>query len=318
MNSTRSQVAAILDAVRFQSGTAFSFQGENYEFTSESEAESKLRDLLYERCYMRQINDSRRPESNSHESLLHELRAANAGTPKWQTGWCIQAVHEGGWISAQRDGLKRAFAPGEFVTKEGPGMPLRVGGTADVYFAIESIYMQPGFYFAFAETIGDESADGPLLRFYWHVEAAGAPMLLHLLSRRMNHFQVPFRFKCLIHPAAYCRSDAAVIFVPRRWYQIAARLLREVHEASASHLRVDTPLFTKHLAGGLGFAEDPGGGQSFGMHRCAALARALRNVGLTQAQLSAGAVEADLSNQGVSPMFPYLNPGSADIYDFIT
>jgi hypothetical protein len=317
MNSIRSQLAVILDAVRFQNGSAFSFQGESYEFSSEAEAESKLRDLLYERCYMRRIDDSRRPESNSHETLLPDLRAANVGASKWQTGWCIQAVHEGGWVSARRDGLERTFAPGEFVTKEGPGMPLRVGGNADVYFAIESIYMQPGFYFAFGETIADESANGPLLRFYWNVEAAGAPLLLYSVSKLMNRFQVPFRFKCLTSPQAYVRSDAAVIFVPRRWYQIAARLLAEVHEANASHLRTATPLFAKRLADGLGFAEDPGAGQSFGMHRCAAFARALRNVGSTQTELSPDAVEADLSNQGVSPLFPYLNPGSTDIYDFI-
>jgi hypothetical protein len=28
-------------------------------------------------------------------------------------------------------------------------------------------------------------------------------------------------------------------------------------------------------------------------------------------------VEAQLSQQGVSPLFPYLNPGSVDIYDFV-
>jgi hypothetical protein len=318
MNSVSVDLAPILEALGSQSATSFSFQGESYAFSSGAEAEAKLSELLYDRCYMRRINGCPSPSpSNGEGRLLEELRAANAARPRWQTGWRVDGVLEGGWISAQRDGLGRRFAPGEFITKEGPGMPLRSGAAVDVYFAVESQHMQPGFYFAFGETVADESDNATLLRFYWHLGAAGAPLLLDSVSTRLNRFQVPYRFKCLTHSAAYIRSDSAVVFVPRRWYQITARLLRDTHGAIASHLRPDSPLFTKPMADGLAFAEDPGGGQSFGMHRCAALARAIRGVALNQGSLSIAKVEEQLSQQGVSPLFPYLNPGSVEIYDFV-
>ncbi len=311
-------LSPILDAVKIQSETAFSFQNENYTFSSETESEAKLRDLLYERGYMRPIDAARSPNaSNSNGSLLTGLRAANAALPRWQSDWRIYEVHKGAWISAQRDGIGRTFAPGEFVTKEGPGMPLRVGAMVDVYFATESLHMQPGFYFAFSETVADESDYSALLRFYWHLEPAGAPLLLHSISTLLNRFQVPYRFKCLSHPAAYIRADSAVLFVPRRWYQIVARLLSTPRRAISPHLRTGAPLFAKPLADGLAFAEDPGAGQSFGMHRCTALAQTIRDVALRQQALSLTAVEQGLSSRGISPAFPYLNPGSADIYDFL-
>ncbi len=318
MNSLRSQLAPIMNAVRTQSAAAFSFQGESFVFSSAQQAEARLCELLYERCYMRRIDAAQAaPESNGDNDLLVGLSAANAARPRWQTGWRIESVHNGGWISAQRDGLARTFAPGEFATKEGPGMPLRIGATVDVYLAVESQHMQPGFYFAFGETVTCESDNGCLLRFYWHLEPGGAHLLLNSLSTLLNRFQVPYRFKCLRHPAAYVRSDSAVLFVPRRWYQIAARLLRETRRSVATHLRADAPLFTKVLAEGLALAEDPGGGRSFGMHRCGALARAICNAAPGQGSLPVKEIEEALSRQGISLLFPYLNQGSADIYDFV-
>lgn len=318
MTSTRLNLAPILDAVKPESGTSFSFQGESFAFSSEAEAESKLRELLYERCYMRRIDGAQaQPEWDGPSGLIEDLCAANAARPRWQTGWRVDGVHNGGWISAQRDGLARTFAPGEFVTKEGPGMPLRIGASVDVYFAVESLHMQPGFYFAFGETVVDEAENGSLLRFYWNLKPAGTPLLLHSISTLLNRFQVPYRFKCLSHPTAYVRADSAVLFVPRRWYQISARLLREARRSAAFHLCPDSPLFTKTLAGGLAFAEDPGSGQSFGMHRCAALARAIREVVMVRGFLSVAETEEALGRQGISIPFPYLNRGSADIYDFL-
>ena len=320
VSSISLDLAPILSAIRWHSSTSFSFSDEKFVFSSEADAQLKLGDLLYDRCYTRRIN-APRPQlsaSSQSSSLLADLRSANAARARWQKGWQIRTVHDSGWITADRDSLERTFAPGEYVTKEGPGMPLRVGGGAEVYFAVESLHMQPGFYFAFGETVVDESDNSSLLRFYWHLEPGGAPPLLHSVSTLLNRFQVPYRFKCLTNTAAYVRADCAVVFIPRRWYQMAARLLGETRRSIANHLLSDVPLFAKPLADGLGFAEDPGGGQSFGMHRCAALARAICGAAAAnQRVLSAAEVETRLSAQGVSPSFPHLNPGSVDTYEFV-
>jgi len=316
MTSPHQNLAPILRAFQTQSATAFSFQGENFALPSEAEAESTLSNLIYERCYMRRIDSPAASTLKGETSpLTADLCAANTSRPRWQAGWCIEATENSGWITASRDGLTRAFAPGEYITKEGPGMPLRTGAMVDVYFAVESHYMQPGFYFAFGETV-DPADSGCLLRFYWNLNPDGAPLLLHSLSTLLNRFQVPFRFKCLIQPGAYVRTDSAVLYISRRWYQITARLLRTAHRSVESHLRADAPLFTKPLAVGLALAEDPGGNQSFGMHRSRALAKAM--LGPSQGSLTVADIEKRLGEQGVSLAAPYLNPGSADIYDFVS
>ena len=43
----------------------------------------------------------------------------------------------------------------------------------------------------------------------------------------------------------------------------------------AGHLRPGTPALTKPLGEGIGLAEDPPGGDSFGMNRCGLLAEAM-------------------------------------------
>ncbi len=176
VSSISLDLAPILSAIHWHSSSSFSFSDEKFEFSSEADAQRKLGDLLYDRCYTRRINGPR-PQltaSGQASSLVVDLQSANAARARWQKGWQIRTVHSSGWITADRDSLERTFAPGEYVTKEGPGMPLRTGGSAEVYFAVESLQMQPGFYFAFGETVVNESDEATLLRFYWHLEPGGA------------------------------------------------------------------------------------------------------------------------------------------------
>ena len=80
-------------------------------------------------------------------------------------------------------------------------------------------------------------------------------------------------------------------------------------EELAEHLRPDTPLFTKQLAPGLGFAEDPGDGGSFGMHRCRLLAEAIWR------EPSIDGIIGAFESNGISIDQPYLNTGSIDQYE---
>src|SRR5436305_14389954 len=58
-------------------------------------------------------------------------------------------------------------------------------------------------------------------------------------------------------------------------YVLIVELLVDVYQAVKDNLKPETPLFTKRLAAGLGFAEDPGNGESFGMSRCRIVAEGL-------------------------------------------
>jgi len=87
-----------------------------------------------------------------------------------------------------------------------------------------------------------------------------------------NHYSVPFMFKCLNHPLLYTRADSAVLYLEKNRFAIASRLLLQLIKKHSKAFAPTTPLFTKPLAKGVSFAEDPGNGKSFGMSWCELLA----------------------------------------------
>jgi hypothetical protein len=311
----------ILSATRFLSPTTFTFAGREFVQPDPGAAITQLQEQLYHHCYCRSFSGTVDPEpagSRAHDGMLDELSAANASRSRWETGWQVYHVSAGGWISAARHGVSQTFAPGEYVTYEGPGVGPAVGASIDVFLARESRRMQEGFYFAFGETVFDEDDRSSLLRFYWNVHDHGAATLVNLATSALNRFQVPFRLKCLSRRCLFQRLDAAVIFVSRRHYQIASALLSDAHGRVEASLGVETPLFTKKLASGWGLAEDPANGESFGMTRCRLLAEALadsRVRATSDEESSVREIGALFRSRGLSLEKPYLNAGSVDLYE---
>src|SRR5262249_20223137 len=146
--------------------------------------------------------------------------------------------------------------------------PPQSGGMVTVASPRESAIAQPGFYFLYGETLSDVWDEHQLLRFYFHASAESSPAVLEYLTAEFNRWQIPFRMKALIEPALYFRTDAVVLYFARRYHQIAVRIVEAMPREVASALHAATPLFTLTLRPGVGMAEDPGNGESFGMHRC--------------------------------------------------
>src|SRR6266446_5087093 len=80
------------------------------------------------------------------------------------------------------------------------------GANISILVARESRTMQPGFYFAFGEAVTDQQDDYSIVRFYWNIPDSLAPGLIRLITRRLNRFQVPFRFKCLSFRTQFKRA----------------------------------------------------------------------------------------------------------------
>ena len=176
---------------------------------------------------------------------------------------------------------------------------------------------QPGFYVANGERPAPTGADSRLTRIYWHVAEEGAVTLTRAVTARLNRYQVPFRFKTLAFSGAYTRADAAVLYFAARYYQIVARLLPAIREEVRPHLRPATPLLTWRLYDGVGLAEDPGTGESFGMSRSRLIAQAIGDA-YARGQQSEEARMAELALQferiGLALDRPHLRAGNADIY----
>jgi HopA1 effector protein family len=328
------QLADISRAVTVQSPTAFLFAGRQFDAAPYAHQQSvagyasagnplvaAMQSCFYANCYCQPFRGKLTDEALKaalQADLTEQLSEANTTQPLWDSGWQIARIEQSGQVTAQKSGRTRALWPGEFLTHDGPGVPPRVGSQVSVYFPKESKTMQPGFYFAFGEADADFSSDARLVRFYWNISEQGAPPLTRWVTHTLNRYQLPFRFKCLTSSAQYRRTDAAVLYVNKKYFHFAAELVAEACDQLKTVLRTETPLFSRQLAPGLGIAEDPGNGESFGMNRCRILAEGLHNAfskGISAEDKKMAEVVNAFSAYGLDLDNAYLNAHSADLYD---
>jgi hypothetical protein len=270
---------------------------------------------LYDRCYLQRGAEAAMPRSST--DLTPALSSANTGTARWDPGWVIQQLDVNGMVWVAREGQSRTAWGGEFLTAA-VGTAPRVGTQVSLYVAHESAVTQPGFYFAFGDTLRDQMEDLATLRFYWNVGSDEAPALLAALADGLRRYAVPFRLKVLSTRELYPRPDAMVLYVADRYARVAAEVCRAGYRGLSAMAGRPVPLFTRHLADGLGAAEDPGNGESFGMSRCRVAAEGLWNAflgGVGEPESVAEVVRAHARRYGLDPDRPWLNPRSPDLPD---
>jgi len=333
MSGYREQVAAVLAAAHVHSRTGYSWFGQRISPLPEAAEkamsadtarrylrhclQSKLYDDFY--CQGSAAAAAQAPgiaDMPRFTPFADALSAANTGQGSREEGWQVRAVQDG-QVVVERHQLRLWVAAAEVVTAGG-SRP-EAGGMVSVRLPKELLKLSPGFYMA----LGDEGLPchdaEPLVRFYWNLESDTAPRLVRELTGRLNQARIPFRLKVVNDHRRYTRCDAGVLYVPRRHYPTVVAVVRTVHGAVRDGLAPQTPALTKQLAPGLGLAEEPPGGDSFGTHRCGLLADGIiraheqgRRSLADRMQVIADRLEED----GISLDAPFLNPGSCDVYLF--
>lgn len=317
--SLHDELAGICAAMQIHSPAAFSFRSElPYRVNASLPGDGghaalleALRNVLYATCYTRPSAAGETQPAN----LVPQLSQANRSRDRWDGGWVIYQLGADGRISAQKGERSRWAVVGEYATGKAPGMPPRVGDTVHMRVCPGSADVQAGFYFSFGETLSDQFDEHALLRYYFNIRAAGAAALLSAVSAQFNHYAIPYRYKTLSDAASYVRADAAVLYVAKRYHSIAAALLKALGDPLGAWLRPETPMFCKTLRPGVGIAEEPGTGESFGMHRCRLVAEGIVDAWTMGTQSVAArleAVEKRFSASGISLERPYLNARSVD------
>jgi hypothetical protein len=242
--------------------------------------------------------------------LLRSLSDANCGRGPWQAGWIVRATWTGA-VEADNYGL-RWWIPTDLFR---PPVP-EIGTSGYVRVPKEEQNLFGGFYMILGDA--DDHPDGQLVRVYWNLSSDGAVSFVRTATSAINAARLPFRLKVLKEPSAYNRTDAAVMYIPRDSYQLTAPLLLEIRHAVKDHLRSPVSAYAKRLAPGIGLAENPGPGVSFGEHRSRALAKALASHEIVRLQPRARRLSAlirQLCDTGFDPEAAYLNAGSHDSYE---
>jgi hypothetical protein len=329
----REQLRPIVEAIEIVSPAAFRYRGKAMAVPPgpvtpipglpahplpQTPLVRELQQLLYTRCYAQPFDDESELQLplQSDPSFVQRLSAANRSRARWEAGWTVYSVAAAGQVYLQKGDRQRSAMAGEYLTAGPPGMPPQPGVQTTVASPRDSAIAQPGFYFLYGETLSDLWDEHHLLRFYFHATAVGVGSLLEYLTGELNRFQVPFRMKALIEPALYRRTDAVVLYLARRYHAIAVRIVRGMPREVAAGLRPASPLFTLELARGVGLAEEPNTGESFGMHRCRMTADGLVEAwkaGKRTTDARIDAIGAQFKQAGFQLDMPYLSPSSTDL-----
>ena len=252
------------------------------------------------------------------QNLIQALSLANQTQDRWDAGWSIYQQSPDGRIMVQKGERSRTAVVGEYAANKWPGMAPVIGEQVNLRVYPGSADAQQGFYYAFGSHLSDQFDEYELLRFYFNIQAHAAAELLQELTTQLNRYELPFRFKTLIDAAAYRRADAAVLYVAKRYYAIVAALVKDVQASLGNKLRPATPMFSKTFADGVGVAEEPGTGESFGMHRCRLVAEGMVDAWLAGGQdVSARsvAVQKRFAGNGIDLRTPYLNQHSVNLFE---
>jgi hypothetical protein len=324
MNVYREQLVAALRAVTIRSPTEYAWLGQPSRPLPRSVRHAlsavecrrhlvaSLREELYSSFYTTgwvvPTHSGRVQPVGSDPQLAAGLSAANAGSGSWESGWMFDRYDGNEAIVATQ--RLRVRVP-VVDCRVNDGGQIRSGVAVSVPLSKELPALSPGFFMVLGAARSEVVASPHTVRVYWHIAASGAPALVRALTSRLNAETVPFRLKVANHPLRFDRCDAAVLYLPIEAFEGVRAMLADVAMTVASRLRPRTPAFTLALAPGVGLAESPANGESFGEHRCRLLADGI--VGADERGVAPGTARAEavietLAENGVTIDAPYLEP----------
>lgn len=254
---------------------------------------------------------------NPDAAFTASLSAANPTAMRWEAGWKIFRTEANGAVHVHKNDVALQVQAGQYTFVAGGGRPPGIGEMVEILVPRESLTIQPGYYFAFSEMVASDYDSARMGRLYFHVPSYEAAWLIETLATVLNRYHVPFRLKCSTDPAQFDRDDGFVLYVARRFMPVTLRLLKPFVGEFRRRLKESTPLFSKPLLDGLGAADDPGTGESFGQVRSLLVADAILDCWQRERNSATDRYEA-LKNRfktaGLSFSLPHLAVGLIDIY----
>lgn len=321
------ELGTILPLIQ-QQQNGFTFRDRLYPFSTteqhnEQAATNALTQLLYSEAYARRRSLQTAVSmpavtpgyQQEQQEFIANLSAHNHTAERNDNGWQVTAVYPQGQLAVSKQGIKQVLQPYEFESAAQPAVNAHVTRK----YVKEHRTLQPAFYYVYSETFFDHAPT--ILRVYWNIDAQGAAMLVESITTVINRYRIPFLFKCLNHPVLYNRRDAAVLYIQKRFAAQLNVLLPTIIEEVNAYLQDDVPLFTYRAAAGVGIAESPVNGDSFGMVRSRLVASAMMQAPQeknTTQQLQQ--IIHTFSQHGISTEAPYVNrsadPGYMQAFNY--
>lgn len=213
------------------------------------------------------------PPTKAAPTAYAVLEAARRRTATADPGWLVLAVTDEAVVAANLHTRERATVRSDAVLESSrPGRSPRPGDLVTVLNGASGVDETRAWWWA--STTHQPLPTGPTTRWYVHpatldAALAAVPLLLGLLGE----LGIPASLKCPPVAELYGRRDALVVYLPRERAEQAEQALVEAGAVElAGLLASDIPPLTRRMVPGIGVADDPGDGLSYGQLRCAQLA----------------------------------------------
>lgn len=265
---------------------------------------ASLADVLYARWY--------HAASTAHRQCpdLAAYRTAYALGAGLAPGWRVVALRPDagpGAIVAEAGGEQRLVQPADYAPADPRRLGVAPGDAVLVTPRVDDV--TAGFWHVWSPA-WREAPPERMLRVYFQV-AAGRETAF--VARVPAHAPpgVAWSMKILTGTHSAGRADAAVLYLDRD-HGVRAGWVADLVGAVAPLLERGAPPLTEAIADGVAWAEDPGGGVSFGQHRSSLLAAAAhaRPAALASASSWRRAAAAAFAQEGLDLARPHLQ-GSA-------
>ena len=273
-------IQAIITAIELDTNRKLYFNGQEYmPFTlpegftmpSQEMLSQQLQQLIYLEFYCKK--SSEKPSINflendeKRQEFVKKLSKSNKSEERWDKNWTVDEIDSRGVLSVKKGNFSRNTFAGEFIKESFSHQNTQKGENVKILVRREFDEKHGVFYFIFGETLAEDNNQA-LVRFYFNLTPEGSPKLIEKLSHSLNKHFIPFQFKCLNHPDLYNRHDSAVLYFDKRYFKITAALMRDIYVDLQQYFKKDCPLFTKKIADGWAFAENPPNPEdSFGTNR---------------------------------------------------
>lgn len=213
------------------------------------------------------------PSKTEREEYMNQLSEANKSEGGIDYNWTIYNIDPSGNAFVKKNEELRWLQPNGYQYQNPHQKQPILHTKVNITKTKESKSIQPVFYHVFSNEMFPQESE--LCRIYWNIKFEGANSLIEQLTSTLNDYKIPFQFKCLNHPELYVRSDSAVLYIDKKHLSILLILLKAVIAQVEDFLVDQIPMFTYKLHKGVGYAEDPGKGMSFGMSRSMVIAESL-------------------------------------------
>ncbi|MGL5997488.1 MAG: lanthionine synthetase LanC family protein [Pseudomonas proteolytica] len=230
--------------------------------------------------------------------------------PRDEGTWQVLEQLGGGALAVQQRRVTRRVEPGEYLFDGVPAQAIR-GHHVQVRRVAWTVQLDPAFVYLSGEAAQDSCNEDCLVRYYLAPKPAQLGELIQNLTRTLEHACIPYLLKYPRDPRQWLRDDAVVLYIAARHAYSVHGVLGGCGRWLGKCLRGDALLWAKPLLPGLGFAQDPCDGHSFGESRCRALALGLL-AAASQGTDVLASVQWQFEQQRIDWQHPHLESDPGD------